>query len=123
MAIGVFILVVDSPIQATWLTEDEKILAVRRLESEYPAVNEAAQHTRKQTIRAGLLNVNVSLIVLKVYLDVTGAQAWLVALAFFFISTPSLQGSQGALLTVLDRSRCRPPRVRVLPICSPSTAK
>ncbi|KAJ7871005.1 major facilitator superfamily domain-containing protein [Mycena leptocephala] len=69
VAIGVFILVVDSPIQATWLTEDEKILAVRRLESEYPAVNEAAQHTRKGTIRAGLLNINT----------------WLVALAFFFI--------------------------------------
>jgi hypothetical protein len=92
VAIGVFILVVDSPIQATWLTEDEKILAVRRLESEYPAVNEAAQHTRKRTIRAGLLNINVSLVVLQVCLDVTGAQAWLVALAFFFISTPSLQG-------------------------------
>ncbi|KAJ6580638.1 major facilitator superfamily domain-containing protein, partial [Mycena capillaripes] len=81
VAIGVFILVVDSPIQATWLTEDEKILAVRRLESEYPAVNEAAQHTRKQTIRAGLLNINVSLVVLQDYLDMTGAQAWLVALA------------------------------------------
>ncbi|KAJ7799525.1 major facilitator superfamily domain-containing protein [Mycena leptocephala] len=49
--------------------KDEKILAVRRLESEYPAVNEAAQHTRKGTIRAGLLNINT----------------WLVALAFFFI--------------------------------------
>ncbi|KAJ7269019.1 major facilitator superfamily domain-containing protein [Mycena rebaudengoi] len=61
LAERVFILVVDSPIQATWLTEDEKILAVRRLESEYPAVNEAAQHTRKQTIRAGLLNVNYAI--------------------------------------------------------------
>ncbi|KAJ6509780.1 major facilitator superfamily domain-containing protein, partial [Mycena vulgaris] len=86
VAIGVFILVVDSPIQATWLTEDEKILAVRRLESEYPAVHEAAQNTRKQAIRAGLLNINVSLVMLQVYLDVTGAQAWLVALAFFFIT-------------------------------------
>ncbi|KAF7362564.1 putative pantothenate transporter [Mycena venus] len=84
VAIGVFILVVDSPIQATWLTEDEKILAVRRLESEYPAVNEAAQHTRKQTIRAGLLNIN----------------AWLVALAFFFINV-ALQGAAVFLPTII----------------------
>ncbi|KAF8194026.1 major facilitator superfamily domain-containing protein [Mycena galopus ATCC 62051] len=84
VAIGVFILVVDSPIQATWLTGDEKILAVRRLESEYPAVNEAAQHTRKQTIRAGLLNINT----------------WLIALAFFFINV-ALQGAAVFLPTVI----------------------
>ncbi|KAJ7457368.1 major facilitator superfamily domain-containing protein [Mycena latifolia] len=60
VAICVFFLVVDSPKQANWLTEEDKVLAVGRLESEYPAVNEAAQHTRKQTIRAGLLNINVS---------------------------------------------------------------
>ncbi|KAJ7457341.1 hypothetical protein FB451DRAFT_1183245 [Mycena latifolia] len=43
---------------STWLTEEEKILAVGRLDSEYPAVNEEAQHTRKQTIRQGLLKIN-----------------------------------------------------------------
>ncbi|KAJ6523076.1 hypothetical protein DFH09DRAFT_1330248 [Mycena vulgaris] len=60
VAICVFFLVIDSPLQARWLTEEEKILAVGRLESEYPAINEAAQHTRKQTIRQGLLNINAS---------------------------------------------------------------
>ncbi|KAJ7457343.1 major facilitator superfamily domain-containing protein [Mycena latifolia] len=70
VAITVFFLIIDSPKQASWLTEEEKILAVGRLESEYPAVNEEAQHTRKQTIRAGLLNINT----------------WLVAIGFFFLT-------------------------------------
>ncbi|KAJ6545889.1 hypothetical protein DFH09DRAFT_1088134 [Mycena vulgaris] len=43
---------------ARWKPEEEKILAVWRLKSEYPAVDEAAQHIRKQTIRQGLLNIN-----------------------------------------------------------------
>ncbi|KAJ6545863.1 major facilitator superfamily domain-containing protein, partial [Mycena vulgaris] len=60
VAICVFFLVIDSPLQARWLTEEEEILAVGRLESEYPAINEAAQHTRKQTVRQGLLNINAS---------------------------------------------------------------
>ncbi|KAJ6545883.1 major facilitator superfamily domain-containing protein [Mycena vulgaris] len=72
VAICVFFLVIDSPLQARWLTEEEKILAVGRLESEYPAINEAAQHTRKQTIRQGLLNINAS--------------TWLIAIGFLFIT-------------------------------------
>ncbi|KAJ6495875.1 major facilitator superfamily domain-containing protein [Mycena vulgaris] len=72
VAICVFFLVIDSPLQARWLTEEEKILAVGRLESGYPAINEAAQHTRKQTIRQGLLNINAS--------------TWLIAIGFLFIT-------------------------------------
>ncbi|KAJ7485683.1 major facilitator superfamily domain-containing protein [Mycena latifolia] len=70
VAICILLLIVDVPMQATWLTEEEKILAVGRLESEYPAVNEEAQHTRRQTIRQGLLNINT----------------WLVAVGFFFVT-------------------------------------
>ncbi|KAJ6545866.1 major facilitator superfamily domain-containing protein [Mycena vulgaris] len=76
VSICVFFLVIDSPIQARWLTEEEKILAVGRLESEYPAINEAAQHTRKQTIRQGLLNINAS-----VY---SSWITWLIAVEFLF---------------------------------------
>jgi hypothetical protein len=60
VAICIFFLVIDTPKQASWLTAEEKSLAIGRLESEYPAVNEEAQHTKKQTIRQGLLNINVS---------------------------------------------------------------
>ncbi|KAJ6525027.1 major facilitator superfamily domain-containing protein [Mycena vulgaris] len=73
VAICIFFLIIDSPMQASWLTPEEKILAVGRLEAEYPAVDEDAQHTRKQTIRQGLLDVNT----------------WFVAVGFFFLSTPA----------------------------------
>ncbi|KAJ6523068.1 major facilitator superfamily domain-containing protein [Mycena vulgaris] len=86
VSICVFFLVIDSPIQARWLTEEEKILAVGRLESEYPAINEAAQHTRKQTIRQGLLNINAS--------------TWLIAVEFLF-SNIAVQGAAVFLPTVI----------------------
>ncbi|KAJ7152197.1 major facilitator superfamily domain-containing protein [Mycena crocata] len=60
MAICVFFLIVDSPAQASWLTKEETMLAVSRLEAEYPAVTEAAHHIRTRTFRQGLFNVNVS---------------------------------------------------------------
>ncbi|KAJ7152706.1 major facilitator superfamily domain-containing protein [Mycena crocata] len=60
IAICVLFLIVDSPAQAGWLTEEEKMLAVRRLESEYPAVTKAAHRTRARTLRQGLFNINVS---------------------------------------------------------------
>ncbi|KAJ7127854.1 putative pantothenate transporter [Mycena epipterygia] len=84
VAICIFFMIIDSPVHASWLTTEEKILAIGRLESEYPAINEDAQHTRAQTIRQGLLNINT----------------WLVAIAFLFINI-AVQGAAVFLPTVI----------------------
>ncbi|KAJ6542075.1 major facilitator superfamily domain-containing protein [Mycena vulgaris] len=84
VAICIFFLIIDSPTQASWLTPEETILAVGRLEAEYPAVDEDAQHTRKQTIRQGLLDVNT----------------WFVAVGIFFLNV-AVQGSAVFLPTVI----------------------
>ncbi|KAJ6525025.1 major facilitator superfamily domain-containing protein [Mycena vulgaris] len=81
VALCIFFLMIDSPMHASWLTEEEKILAIGRIESEYPAVNEAAQHTRAQTLRQGLLNINT----------------WLVSIGFLFITAVFLPTVIGSL--------------------------
>ncbi|KAJ6542077.1 major facilitator superfamily domain-containing protein [Mycena vulgaris] len=84
VALCIFFLMIDSPMHASWLTEEEKILAIGRIESEYPAVNEVAQHTRAQTLRQGLLNINT----------------WLVSIGFLFINI-AVQGAAVFLPTVI----------------------
>ncbi|KAJ7152194.1 hypothetical protein C8R43DRAFT_1106995 [Mycena crocata] len=76
---------------ASWLTKEEKMLAVSRLETEYPAVTEAAHHTRIRTFRQGLFNVNT----------------WLVAMGFLaavflptVVATRAFEGSIGIRASV-----------------------